>query len=246
MDDFLYVATSGARDALLAQAVNSNNLANVSTTGFKANLLLAESNYLTGQGQNSRVFGSITDSTVDYSAGVINSTGRELDVAIKGQGWIAVQGADGETGLTRRGDLRVNDLGQLTNGAGQQILGESGPIALPPFSDIGIGSDGTVSIVALGEAPNALNTVDKIKLINPDNSTLVKGEDGLMYLPEGAKAQSDPTVKVVSGSLESSNVNSVEAMVQMIELSRQYEQYVKMMETAKTLDQSSAELMSMS
>lgn len=245
MDDFLYVATSGAREAMLAQAVNSNNLANISTTGFRANLVMAESAYLSGAGQPSRVFGAIQDEAVDLTEGVINTTGRELDVAIKGRGLMAVMGANGSEGYTRRGDLRVNDLGQLINGAGQQMMGDSGPIAVPPFSDIAIGVDGTVSIVALGEAPNALTAIDRIKLVNPANADLVKGEDGLLHMRSGDQAEADAIVGLISGSLESSNVNSVSAMVRMIELARQYEQYVKMMGTAEQMDRSSTELMSL-
>lgn len=246
MDDFLYIATSGANEALLAQAVTSSNLANISTTGFRADLVMAQSVYLDGEGQPSRVYGTMQDKAVDLSEGVINTTGRELDVAISGPGLMAVRAPDGSEAYTRRGDLRVTDLGQLLNGAGQQVMGDSGPIAVPPYSDIAIGGDGTVSIVALGEDPNSLTAVDRIKLVNPDSANVIKGVDGLLRMRDGVEPEADAVVNLISGSLESSNVNSVAAMVSMIELAREYESYIKLMSTAEKLDQSSTELMSLS
>ena len=246
MDNFLYVAASGAREAMLAQSVNSNNLAHASTTAFRGDLAMAQSRYLQGEGHSSRVFGNVSNSAVDFNKGVINTTGRELDLAVNGPGWMVVQGADGSEAYSRRGDLHITELGQLVNGAGQQLMGDSGPIALPPFSEIAIGGDGTVSIVGLGEDANALAAVATIKLVNPDQADLVKGEDGLSRMRAGEPAPVDDTVRVISGSLESSNVNTVAAMVDMIELARQFESYVKIMGTAEEMDRSSAELMSMS
>jgi len=245
MDDFLYIAASGAREAMLAQAVNANNLANVNTTGFRANLVLAESAYLEGEGQDSRVYGAITGETVDLTAGVINTTGRDLDVAINGPGLMAVMAPNGAETYSRRGDLRVTDLGQLVNGAGQQVMGDSGPISLPPYSDIAVGGDGTISIVALGEDPNSLTEVDRIKLVNPEPGSITKGDDGLLRMREGDSPEADAAVRLVSGSLETSNVNSVGAMVRMIELARQYEYHVKMMAAAEQLDRASAELITL-
>jgi flagellar basal-body rod protein FlgF len=246
MDDFLYVAASGAREAMLAQAINSNNLAHASTTGFRADLASAQSIYVSGEGQNSRVFGNVSQSAVDFTKGVINSTGRELDVAVNGNGWIAVQAADGSEAYTRRGDLHITELGQLVNGAGQPVVGDSGPLALPPFSEIAIGGDGTVSIVGLGEDPNALSAVGQIKLVNLDQAQMRKGEDGLLRLPEGsATPTADAGVKLLSGSLEASNVSTVASMVNMIELARKFESYVKIMGTAEEMDRASAELMSL-
>tara|TARA_R110001592_G_scaffold363398_2_gene687992 strand:+ start:59191 stop:59931 length:741 start_codon:yes stop_codon:yes gene_type:complete len=246
MDDFIYMAASGAREAMLAQAVTSNNLAHASTTGFRADLAMAQTRYLEGEGLSSRAYGSVSASAVDFSKGVINTTGRELDLAVNGPGWMVVQAADGSEAYSRRGDLHITELGQLINGAGQALMGDSGPIALPPFSEIAIGGDGTVSIVGLGEDANALAAVATIKLVNPDNADLVKGEDGLIRMREGEAAAVDDTVRIISGSLESSNVNTIAAMVDMIELARQFESYVKMMGTAEEMDRSSAELMSMS
>lgn len=246
MDHFIYIAASGARETMLAQAANTHNLANASTTGFRADLVTAESAYLSGAGQESRAFAGMKGRGVDFKEGVINSTGRTLDLAINGQGWMSVEAPDGSEAFSRRGDFHINEFGQLLNGAGQAVLGNAGPVAIPPYTDITIGADGTVSIVPLGEDPNTLVVVDRIKLVNPDTSLLSKGNSGLVQMTDGGEALPDASVKLVSGALESSNVNSVEAMVTMIELARQFETHVKMMKTAEQLDSSSAKLMTMS
>lgn len=246
MDSFLYIAASGARETMLAQAVNTHNLANASTTGFRADLVMAQSSYVSGDGLGSRAFSTMKSGGVDFREGVINATGRELDLAIKGPGWMAVQALDGTEAYSRRGDMRVNASGQMINGVGQPVIGNAGPIALPPFSEIAIGADGTVSIVPLGEDPNTLAVIDRIKLVNPDTSLLTKNQNGLVQMQNGESAQPDASTRLVSGALESSNVNPVEAMVKMIELARQFETQVKMMRTAEKLDSSSAELMSLS
>jgi flagellar basal-body rod protein FlgF len=159
---------------------------------------------------------------------------------------MAVQTPDGGEAYTRRGDLRVNELGQITNGAGQALIGNSGPIALPPFSSINIGADGTISIVPVGESPSTLAVVDRVKLVNPERALLTKGENGMIQLPEGKVAAADAAVKLISGSLESSNVDSVSAMVHMIELARGFENHIKMTKIAEQLDAASTELMSLS
>jgi flagellar basal-body rod protein FlgF len=248
MDNFVYVAASGARETMLAQANNANNLANASTTGFRNDLLMARSALVVDPSRNmtTRIFGMMETSGIDFSEGTINTTGRELDVAVNGQGWIAVLASDGSEAYSRRGDLRVDQFGQLVDGAGSQIMGKSGPIALPPFSQLEVGADGTISIVAVGETPNTLSEIDRIKLVNPGREMLVKNEDGTIRTREGEEIDADPAVSLLSGSLESSNVNTVESMVRMIELSRQFESHIKMMKTAEELNQSSVQLMSMS
>ncbi len=244
MDHLVYVAASGAREAMLAQAVNTHNLANASTAGFRGDLLSASSAYVNGGAAGTtRVFAGMHNSGVDFSHGTINATGRNLDVAVNGPGWIAVADAEGGEALTRRGDLRVGDFGQLMNGAGAQVLGESGPIALPPFSEIMVGADGTVSIVPLGEDPDTTAVVDRIKLVAPDNAELTKGKDGMIRTQDGEVLKADAGVRLIPGSIEASNVDTVGSMVQMIELSRQFENHTRMMKVAEQLDQSSAELM---
>lgn len=246
MDSLIYTSASGVRDLMLTQTLSANNLANASTPGFRADFDNSFAQYLTGQGHDSRVFSAGQQQVVDLSEGSIRSTGRSLDFAISGEGWIAVVGELGTEGYSRRGDLRVDELGQLVNGAGDQILGESGPVALPPFSELEIGDDGTISIVPLGEGPATLAVVDRIKLVKLEPAGLHKSEDGLIRQENDEIAPADASVRLTSGSLESSNVNPITSMVEMIELSRRFEYHVKMMSMAEQLDESSAQLMRMS
>jgi len=246
MDRMLFVAMSGARETMKAQAINTNNLANASTTGFKADFQSSMSQQVYGPGYASRVYATNQDSGVDFAAGSIISTGRELDMAINGEGWFAVQAADGSEAYTRAGDLRLDNLGRLTNGAGNIVLGNGGPISVPPHAKLEVGADGTISIQPLGQAVSTLAIVDRIKLVNPADDELQKSADGLMHMKNGKAAVADASVSVVSGSLESSNVNTVGSMVRMIELARQYETYIKLMSTAEDNDRASSEIMQMS
>lgn len=245
MDHFVYIAASGAKEAMLAQATNAHNLANASTVGFKADLVEAQTMYLSGAGQDSRAYHMIEGTGVDMEQGPIEQTGRDLDLAINGSGWFAVQATGGGEGVTRRGDFRLDEFGQLVNGAGEALLGNSGPIALPPFSSLTIGGDGTVSIIPLGEAPNAVAVLDRIKLVNPPTDNLRKGENGLMQVDGGFASEPDGSVQLVTGALEASNVNPVSAMVRMIELSRQFEHFISLMKVGEEIDTSSASLMRM-
>ena len=243
MDHLLYIAASGANEAMLAQAANSHNLANASTGGFKADLVQAQSSYLLGEGFDSRVYGMAREQGSDLRAGALESTGRALDIAVAGEGWMAVQAPDGGEALTRRGDLRVDEFGLLRNGAGEPVLGDAGPVALPPFSSLTIGADGTVSIVPLGEQANAVVALDRIRLLNPPREVIEKGADGLLRVTDDVESVPDAGVRLATGTLEGSNVNPVESMVRMIELSRQFESHVRLMNTAQELDASSAQLM---
>ncbi len=245
MDHLVYIASSGAGQAMLAQAANSNNLANASTAGFRADLILAQTTQLAGRQAESRAYTALHGAGINFQKGSVNVTGGELDVAINGEGWMLVAGADGAKGISRRGDLRINEVGQLLDGAGRQILGDSGPIALPDFSQVSIGSDGTVSIIPLGEEPNSVIEIDRIKLVRPDRTELVRGADGLIQMRNGEEPEADAGVSLISGSLESSNVDSVGSLVQMIELAREFEYHVKMMKVAEELDAASAELISL-
>ncbi|WP_456374379.1 flagellar basal-body rod protein FlgF [Thiolapillus sp.] len=246
MDRMLYIAMTGGREIMNSQAVNTNNLANASTTGFRADLESFTSIPVWGDVHPDRVYAAAEGMGVDLSGGAIRSTGRDLDVAIKGDGWIAVQAPNGSEAYTRAGDLRVDAFGILTTGAGYPVLGEGGPIAVPPNGQLTIGADGTITVQPLGQVVNALAIVDRIKLVNPPGSALIKGEEGLMQMRDGSQAQADAGVTLASGALESSNVNAVESMVRMIELARQFEMQVKMMKTAEDNDRAAAKLMSMS
>lgn len=243
MDRMLYLAMSGAKQTMLAQAAVSHNLANANTVGFRADLEAFRSMPVFGPGHPSRVFAMSERPDVDYRAGTVISTGNNLDVAINGDGWLAVQAQDGSEAYTRAGDLRIGSNGILETGAGHPVLGNGGPVAIPPHETLEIGSDGTISILPLGQDPNALADVDRLKLVNPDIKQLVKGEDGLFRLEDGSQAPADASVSLIRGSLESSNVNTVQAMVEMISLSRQFEMQIKAMRTVDENEQQTAQMM---
>ncbi|MCG8435571.1 MAG: flagellar basal-body rod protein FlgF [Gammaproteobacteria bacterium] len=227
MDKSIYVAMTGAKQALRAQAVNSHNLANVSTTGFRADKIAFQDAPVNGAGFDSRANTVATSQGWNDNGGAIIATGRELDVAINGDGFIAVQAPDGGEAYTRAGDFRLSVTGQLTTGAGHAVLGEGGPIAIPPNIKLTIGGDGTISIIPLGQGPETQAAVNRIKLVNPPPELLQKGGDGLLRTTDGSLPPPDAAVSLLSGSLETSNVNATEALVNMIELARQYEMQVK-------------------
>ena len=243
MDKSLYVAMTGAKGLLDAQAVNNFNLANASTTGFKADLAAFQAQAVAGSGYASRVYA--TDSTTgwDPSQGALLTTGRPLDVALQGQGFIAVQGADGQEAYTRNGDLHLTPEGLLVTSTGQAVLGDNGPISLPPSSSIKIGDDGTITVLPFGAPAQSLATVGRIKLVNPSPETLVRESGGLFQLAGGGTAPADASVKLTSGVLESSNVDLASAMVNMIDLSRNFDLQVKAMKSAEDNAQASSQLL---
>lgn len=242
MDRMLYVAMSGANQTQLAQTINNHNLANVNTAGFRADLEAMRAMPLFGPGFPTRVYAMAERPGVDLSAGTVTATGRELDIAVNGDGWIAVQAPDGTEAYTRAGDLRVTTAGQLVTGAGHAVMGTGGPIAIPPSEKIEIGGDGTITLRPLGQSAATLAIADQIKLVNPPKEMLEKGPDGLFRLKDGGLAPADPNVHIQTGSLESSNVSAVDAMVTMITLARQYEMQVRMMRIAEDNDAAAAEI----
>lgn len=246
MDRALYVAMSGANQAMLAQAINGHNLANLSTPGFRADLTAMLSVDVEGPGLPSRVNSISGGAGTDLSHGPLMYTENELDFAVNGNGWIAIQSLDGGEAYTRAGNLRIDALGQLTTGNGLPVLGEGGPIALPPFEKVEIGKDGTVSVRGLGQPSNALQIVDRIKLVNPDETQLEKGDDGLLRLGNGDIAPADASVSLITGALEGSNVNAVDALVNSIILARQFEAHIKVMETVEQNDSATTRLMQFS
>jgi flagellar basal-body rod protein FlgF len=246
MDRMIFVAMSGAKEALSAQAVNSNNLANVGTTGFKADFQTSLSQQVYGPGHPSRVYATAQESGADLTKGSIISTGRELDMAINGDGWFAVQAKDGSEAYTRAGNFHIDTLGRLKNGAGDVVLGNKGPISIPQHAAINFGADGTITIQPLGDTPETMVVIDRIKLVNPPIETLQKGMDGLMRLENGKASKPDAKVSIISGSLEQSNVNSVASMVKMIELARSYEAHIKLMRAAEDNDKAAAQIIQMS
>jgi flagellar basal-body rod protein FlgF len=243
MDRFLYLSMAGAKETLRAQTVNNHNLANASTTGFRADLAAFQTREVAGSGHASRAYATNATTGWDQTQGALTATGRDLDIGINGPGWIAVQGKDGREAYTRAGDLRIEPTGMLMNGAGHQVLGEGGPISVPPHSSMMIGADGTISIVPLGQGPETTSLVGRIKLVNPPADSLVRGEDGLFRTSDGADAPPDASVRVASGVLETSNVNIADAMVNMIELARHFDLQVKAMRTAEENAAAAAQLL---
>lgn len=245
MDRMLYVAMTGARETLRAQAANNHNLANANTTGFRADLQAFQARQVTGDGYASRVYATAATTGFDATAGAMMSTGRDLDVAVQGKGYIAVEGPDGREAYTRAGDLRIDTNGQLRTGTGLAVLGEAGPVSVPPHASMLIASDGTISIVPLGQGPETKATVGRIKLVNPATQDLEKGPDGLFRMKDGSDAPPDAATGLASGVLESSNVNVADAMVNMIELSRRFDMQVRAMKSAEDNGAASARLLSM-
>jgi flagellar basal-body rod protein FlgF len=234
---------TGAKQIMQAQAVNNNNMANASTTGFRADTVSFTSMPIYGAGYATRVNAVVGDSGTDFSTGVLTSTARPLDLAVSGKGFIAVQGADGKEAYTRAGDLQITADGALTTSGGLPVLSETGPIIVPPASALTVGSDGTISVVPLGLSAAAQSQVDRIKLVNPPTNNLQKGTDGMLRLKAGGTAPTDENVTVQSGTLESSNVNAAQSLVNMIELQRLYEFQVKSMSSADQNEQSAERLM---
>jgi flagellar basal-body rod protein FlgF len=223
---------TGAKHILEQQATVSNNLANATTTGFRAQLDSFRSVPVLGDGLPTRTF--VVDSTVgaDFRAGPVQETGRTLDVAVQGDGWIAVERADGSEAYTRNGSLKLDENGVLTTQSGLSVLGDGGPISIPPDVIISIAKDGTVSSVAQGATPGASQVLGRIKLVNPPPASLVRGEDGLFNVKDGP-AEADAGVTLIGGALEGSNVSVVESMVSMISLARQFELHMNMLKNAE-------------
>lgn len=242
MDRMIYLAMTGAKHAMQQQRVTAHNLANANTTGFRADLASLMSRPVYGPGLPSRVYSVAEGVGSDLAQGAMITTGRELDIAVSGDGWIAVQAADGTEAYTRRGDLSITTGGLLQTGSGELVLGNNGPVAIPPAEKIEIGSDGTISVVPIGQPESSLAVVDRIKLADPAGD-LIKGADGLFRRRNGGVAVADASVTVVSGALESSNVSMVDSLVQLIDNARRFEAYVKLMETAKRNDEAGQKLL---
>lgn len=245
MDEMIYVAMTGARQTEFAQAINSNNLANVSTTGFRADLHAFSSEPVYGPGVETRINAVVDAYGTDFSQGAIASTGRDLDVAISGPGFIAVQAADGSEAYTRAGDLRVGAGGLLETSKGHLVIGDGGPVAMPPSGSVEIGNDGTISLQPIGQGPETMSVVDRIKLVKPDIATLEKGVDGLFHLRDGGAAEGDAAVRLTTGALEQSNVNIAKTLVNMIELARQYEMQINVIKTSEENAEAAAQMMRM-
>jgi flagellar basal-body rod protein FlgF len=234
MDRLIYTAMTGAKHILEQQATTSHNLANATTTGFRAQLDSFRAVPVVGDGLPTRTF--VVDATVgsDFRSGAIQQTGRDLDVAVQGDGWLAVERADGSEGYTRHGSLKLNENGVLQTQSGLNVLGDGGPITIPPDVVVTIAKDGTISTVPQGVAPAASTVLGRIKLVNPPTESLVRGADGLFSVNDGNPADADAGVTLIGAALEGSNVNVVDSMVNMISLARQFELNLDLMKKAET------------
>src|SRR3954469_23735377 len=228
MDRLIYLAMTGAQQLLQQQAVTAHNLANASTTGYKAETQAFRVAPVVGPGLPTRAYAVDTTTGADLSAGPIQATGRDLDVAIEGPGFFSVEAKDGTEAYTRAGSFDVSPDGELLTRTGLTVLGEGGPIIVPPDSKVQIGRDGTVSATTPGQSAS-INVIGRLKLVNPAPSDVQKGADGLFRQRSGQPADPDDAVTVSGGALESSNVNAVSAMVDMITLARNFEMQMKML-----------------
>ncbi|BBP03826.1 flagellar basal-body rod protein FlgF [Sulfuriferula plumbiphila] len=246
MDRLIYTAMTGAKHILEQQATTAHNLANATTTGFRAQLDSFRAVPVISDGLPTRAF--VVDSTVgsDFTPGAIQQTGRDLDVAVQGQGWIAVEPEGGAEAYTRNGSLKLSENGVLQTQNGLNVLGEGGPISIPPDVTIAIAKDGTVSAIPKTGSPAAVSVLGRIKLVNPPEASLVRGDDGYFRTRDGSPAAADPNVTLVAGALEGSNVSVVEAMVNMISLGRQFEMQMKLLQNAENNANKASQLLSLS
>lgn len=245
MDRMIYTALSGAKQTMDQQAAVANNLANVSTPGFRAQVNMFRAVPVVGQETQTRAFTLASTPGADFKAGPLTYTERSLDVAIKGNGWLVVQTPDGGEAFTRAGSLQVSADGQIQTMSGRPVLGDGGPLAVPPGSTVSIGSDGTITARGPGETAQGLAQVGRLRLVNPPPDAIARGDDGLFRLRAGAApVERDPAIGVITGALEGSNVNPVEAMVDMIANARRFEMQIKMIQGADTNDQSANQLLS--
>lgn len=245
MDRLIYTAMTGAKHVFMQQAGTANNLANASTVGFKAQEHRFRAVPVLGEGMPTRAF-TVDASVSDvFDEGPLMFTGRSLDVAVQGRGWLAVQLPDGSEAYTRAGSLDVDVTGLLQTKSGYPVVGDGGPISVPPDNRVEIAPDGTVSVVPSFGTPNNANAIGRLKLVNPPEGNLVRGADGLFRLSNGQPAPADEQVRVASGTLEGSNVNVTDAMVNLISLSRQFEMQIKLLQTADTNAQRADQLLSL-
>jgi flagellar basal-body rod protein FlgF len=241
MDRLIYLAMSGAKATMQRQETLANNLANVSTVGFRAELAAFRAVPVEGSGASTRVYALESTPGYDVTPGVVAATGRNLDVAMSGGSWLAVQGRDGTEAYTRGGSLDLDADGNLITVSGLTVLGDGGPIQVPPETRVGIAADGTVSAT---DDKGRSTPIGKLKLVTPE-APLTRGSDGLFRAAAG-DLQADPLARVQDGALEGSNVSAVETMVAMIAAARQFEAQMKSLTTAEGNDKAASQLLSVS
>ena len=242
IDKGLYVAMSGAQSNFDRLARTTNNLANADTQGFRAEFLATRALNTQGPSLNTRAFASEIAPGTNFATGSVQQTGKALDVAIVGKGWLSVNGANGAEALTRGGSLKVDSEGYLTTTGGLKVIGDGGPISIGNATNVQIASDGTISGIQDG---GKVALLGQLKLSNPDEKNLVRGDDGLFRTKKGG-IEADPSVRLATGSLEGSNVNVIEEMTRMVELSRQFDLNVKVMQTADANSKQISSLLNLS
>ncbi|MES2319292.1 MAG: flagellar basal body rod protein FlgF [Pseudomonadota bacterium] len=247
MDKLIYTVGSGTKHILDQQATTANNLANLNTTGFRAQIdsfravpILAEGTLPT------RALVVNTEAGTDFSTGPLQATGRDLDVAVRGKGWIALQMPDGSEAYTRHGALKMNENGLLQSAQGLTVQGDGGPISIPPEVSVAIGGDGTISTIATTTKPGSPTVLGRLKLVNPPERDLVRGDDGLFRLRDGAPAPADPLVSVAGGALEGSNASPIDAMVTMISLARSFDLQMSLMKNAENNAAKASQILALS
>ncbi|HAJ14101.1 MAG TPA: flagellar basal-body rod protein FlgF [Comamonadaceae bacterium] len=244
MDRIIYTSMTGANAAAQRQAVLANNLANASTQGFRAEMSTFRSVPLQGDGSKTRVFALEATSGHLQTPGPVQRTGRALDAMAMGNAWFGVQGLDGLEAYTRAGGFEVSAAGTLLTSNGLTVLSDGGaPIDVPPGAEVSLGADGTISAKTAGQPAT---TIGRLKLATPTaDNPLKRGDDGLFRTASGDPMPNDPNARMLAGAIEGSNVNAVESMVGMIAAARQFEQQMKLLQTAETNDKSASQLLSL-
>lgn len=243
MDKLIYVAMTGARQILNQQGVVAHNLANLGTTGYREETAAFRAVPVQGDGLPTRVFALDTSTGANMTPGSIQKTGRDLDAAVQGSGWFAVEARDGSEAYTRNGSFEISAEGMLQTRTGLNVLSEGGPISIPANHSISIGKDGTVSAAPQGQSPGNVVVLGRLKLVDPPGANLAKGPDGLFRTRDGEPAEASQGVVLAPGAVESSNVNAVEAMVSMITLARQFEMQMKLLQNAESNGKSADQLL---
>ena len=248
MDNFLYISMSGAKESMNALAIHSNNLANASKTGFKSDFEQARSLQVHGHGLPTRVFALAESPGQNFDSGIVYSTGRDLDVAIEGEGWFVVKSEAGDEGLTRSGDFKIDVDGFLIDQKGQKIVDDQGEdIYIPmPIDKFNIRKDGVIEVRPQGAPPDGMEEIAQLKLVNPNIRDIMRGADGLFRRIDGAEFEISDRVQVSNGNLEASNVNLSSELTSLINLQRGFEMQIKMMKNAEEIDKGAEVLLRMS
>lgn len=244
MDKMLFIAMNGAKQAMQAQTNIGHNLANANTVGFKSHFNIYNNWHVEGPGYPTRVYNQQVGDEANLQQGSFTTTSRDLDVAVEQhEGWIAVQDANGNEAYTKAGDFRLDENGFLTTGAGFSVIGNAGPVVIPPSQKMEIGVDGSISIIPVGQAADSMAITDRIKLVKLDPEDIEKNADGLMQRKDGINAPVAADITLASGVLENSNVNPVSELIELIQNARQFEANVKVMTTAQENDEASSKLL---